>query len=76
VGLNEWNIKYCLLRVNETAMEKRKRFAQPDTRSLDINDDYAMEFWAREFVVSKKKLKAAILVAGTSAMDVRRELKK
>ena len=57
-------------------MEKRKRFAQPDTRSLDINDDYAMEFWAREFVVSKKKLKAAILVAGTSAMDVRRELKK
>jgi len=57
-------------------MEKRKRFAEPDTRSLDINDDYAMEFWVREFGVSKKKLNAAILVAGTSAMDVRRELKK
>jgi bifunctional non-homologous end joining protein LigD len=57
-------------------MEKKRKLAEPDMRSVYIEDDYALDFWAREFEVSKAKLKAAVLVAGSSATDVKRELKK
>lgn len=56
-------------------MRKLKR-AKADTRSVDVDDAYALEFWASEFDVSHEKLKAAVLAAGTDARNVRRELNK
>jgi hypothetical protein len=47
-----------------------------DTRSVDIEDDYALEFWTKELNVSGHKLKAAVQAAGTSVPDIKRELKK
>jgi len=57
-------------------MERKLKLRAEDTRSVDIDDAYTLDFWAREFNVSKDKLKAAVLVAGNSAPDVKRELKK
>jgi hypothetical protein len=57
-------------------MLRKIKAATADTRSVDVEDDYALEFWAREFNVSKPKLVAAVLAAGTSVPDVKRELKK
>jgi len=57
-------------------MERKLKSRAEDTRSVDIDDAYTLDFWAREFNVSKDKLKAAVLVAGNSAPDVKRELKK
>ena len=57
-------------------MERKIKLKEPDTRSINIDDDYALEFWARELNVSQKKLKAAVQVAGTYVTDVKRELKK
>jgi hypothetical protein len=57
-------------------MERKVKPSAPDTRTIDINDEYALEFWSKEFNVSRSKLKAAITVAGDAAGDVRRELKK
>lgn len=57
-------------------MERKIKPSAADTRSIDIEYDYALDFWAREFNVSQDKLKAAVLIAGTAAPDVKRELKK
>jgi hypothetical protein len=41
-----------------------------DNRSVDIEDQYAIEFWAKEFGVTQAGLKAVVLVAGTGLPDV------
>ena len=57
-------------------MQRKLKGVMADTRSVNVDDDYAMEFWARELNVSKSKLVAAVVVAGTSVPDIKRELKK
>lgn len=57
-------------------MNRKLKPAQQDTRTVDIEDSYALEFWAKEFNVTREKVKAAVSAAGTAAPDVKRELKK
>ncbi|GAA4329028.1 hypothetical protein GCM10023149_33410 [Mucilaginibacter gynuensis] len=57
-------------------MNRKIKGTTTDARTVDIDDAYALEFWAREFNVSQDKVKAAVLAAGTIAPDVKRELKK
>ena len=57
-------------------MGKKLKPSVADTRSVDIEDDYALNFWASTFNVSHAKLKAAVRAVGTAAVDVKRELKK
>jgi len=57
-------------------MERRLKPFTPDNRSIDIIDDYALEFWARELNVTYDKLKKAVRTIGTAVPDVVRELKK
>ena len=57
-------------------MERKLKPKAKDTRTVDIDDAYTLDFWAKEFNVSKEKLMAAVLAAGTNAPDVKRELKK
>jgi len=56
-------------------MQRKLKGAAADTRSVDVDDDYTLEFWAKELNVSKAKLIAAVLAAGTSVPDIKRELK-
>ncbi len=57
-------------------MNRKLKPAQKDTRTVDIEDTYALEFWAKEFNVTREKVKAAVSAAGNAAPDVKRELKK
>lgn len=57
-------------------MERRLKAPLPDTRTVDIDDAYTLDFWMKEFNVSEAKLKSAVLAVGSSAPDVKRELKK
>jgi hypothetical protein len=57
-------------------MNRGNNHAMADTRSIDINDEYALDYWARELNVSQAKIKNAVLIAGTAVIDVKRELKK
>ncbi|WP_158642809.1 DUF3606 domain-containing protein [Mucilaginibacter ginsenosidivorax] len=57
-------------------MERKLKPKAEDTRTVDIDDAYTLDFWAKEFGVSKEKLMAAVFAAGTNARDVKRELKK
>ncbi|MBE9584254.1 DUF3606 domain-containing protein [Mucilaginibacter sp. JRF] len=52
----------------------RKR-SRPDTRFIDIEDEYALIFWAKELDVSTKKIKNAVLAVGPLVIDVTRRLK-
>jgi len=36
-------------------MERKIKPSAADTRTLDIEDDYALHFWAQEFNVSHEK---------------------
>ena len=47
-----------------------------DTRSINIDDDYALEFWMRELNVSRVKLKNAVIAVGMVKIDVKRELNR
>lgn len=53
-----------------------KTKSSDDTRSIDMDDEYAVDFWTRELSVTQAKLKAAVKAVGNSVSDVRRELKK
>lgn len=57
-------------------MERKLKPRGEDTRSVDIEDAYTLDFWARELDVSKAKLRAAVLAVGSAVRDVKRELKK
>jgi len=57
-------------------MERKLKAKAEETRTVDIDDAYTLDFWAKEFNVSKEKLVAAVLAAGNNAPDVKRELKK
>jgi len=57
-------------------MERKLKAKAEDTRTVDIDDAYTLDFWAKEFNVSKEKLVAAVLAASNNAPDVKRELKK
>ena len=57
-------------------MNRKVKKSSADSRSVDIDDEYALDFWARELSVTEVRLKAAVLVAGTALPDVKRELTK
>ena len=62
--------------LTKTKMDRKIKPLPPDTRSVDIEDTYAVAYWAKEFNVSAKQLKEAVRIAGINAPDVKRELKK
>lgn len=57
-------------------MNRKRKAVVEDTRMVDIEDEYALELWTREFNVSEEKLKAAVMIAGQAVPDVKRQLKK
>jgi hypothetical protein len=55
-------------------MNRKVKKSGADSRSVDIDDEYALDFWAKELGVTQVRLKAAVLAAGTGVPDVKREL--
>lgn len=57
-------------------METKKRAAVQDTRSVDLGDDYAVDYWTKQLNTTKAKLQAAVAEVGDSFEAVKRQLKK
>ena len=57
-------------------MENKRKGSAPDTRSVDINDDYAVDYWILELNTTKGKLLAAVAEVGDSFEEVKRQLKR
>ena len=47
-----------------------------DAKSINVNEDYEVEYWTKAFGVSAEQLKEAVKRAGVMADDVRAELRR
>lgn len=56
-------------------MNRKLKPSVPDTRSVDIEDEYAVAYWSRELSITQTRLKAAVKAAGTAITDVKKQLK-
>jgi hypothetical protein len=57
-------------------MDDKTKTGSPDSKLINVNENYEVEYWTKEFGVSKEKLKEAVAAAGTSAAAVREYLGK
>ena len=58
------------------ANSKFPRAAPPDNDKINIHDSNEMRVWIKAFGISREKLEAAVLAAGTDAVKVRLYLSK
>jgi Protein of unknown function (DUF3606) len=56
------------------ANNKFPQKAASDNDQINIHDSNEMRIWIKAFGISKEKLEAAVLVAGTDAVKVRLHL--
>lgn len=57
-------------------MENKIKQRVQDTRTVDVADDYAIDYWVQELSTTKSKLLAAVAEVGDSFEAVKRHLKK
>ncbi len=48
----------------------------PDSKRINVNEDYELRYWSEKFSVSNEKLKSAVEKVGTSAEKVEEYLKR
>ena len=46
-----------------------------DRRTINLNEDWEVEYWSKKFNVTAEKLRAAVNAHGNSATEVRKQLK-
>jgi hypothetical protein len=57
-------------------MDDKTKAGSPDSKFININEDYEVQYWTKELGVSKEKLAEAVAAAGTSVAAVREYLSK
>ena len=57
-------------------MDNTKKTGSPDSKTINLSEDYEVAYWTKEFGISKKELSEAVAAAGKSAEAVRKHLKK
>ena len=57
-------------------MEIKKKPGSPDSRTINLSDDYEVYYWTTQLGVNNKKLTEAVNAVGNSSEAVRRYLKK
>jgi hypothetical protein len=57
-------------------MDNTSKTGSPDSKRINMNEDYEVQYWTKELNVSKEKLQEAVDAAGNSAAAVREYLNK
>lgn len=57
-------------------MENKKRGIIEDMRTVDLTDDYTVEYWTQELRTTKAKITAAIVEVGDVCEAVKKQLKR
>jgi hypothetical protein len=57
-------------------MDNTKKINTPDSKTINLNEDYEVAYWTKELGISKDQLKSAIDKVGKSAEAVRKHLNK
>jgi hypothetical protein len=72
-----WHCLLLCVHTNETTiMDNKTKTGSPDSRRINMEEDYEVEYWTTILDVTRAKLKAAVNAVGTSAAAVRKYLKK
>lgn len=57
-------------------MDNTKKTGSPDSKTINLSEDYEVAYWTKELGVSKQQLTDAIASVGKSADAVREYLNK
>ena len=57
-------------------MDDKTKTGTPDSKLINVNENYEVEYWTKELGVSKEELKEAVRAVGSSAAAVREHLGK
>ena len=57
-------------------MDDKTKTGSPDSKLINVNENYEVEYWTKELDCSKEKLKEAVNEVGTSVAAVRAYLAK
>jgi hypothetical protein len=57
-------------------MDDKTKTGSPDSKLINMNEDYEVQYWTKELGVSKEKLQEAVDAAGTSVAAVKLYLQK
>ena len=57
-------------------MDDKTKTGSPDSKFINVNEDYEITYWTKELGVSKEELETAVKAAGTSVSAVKEYLKK
>lgn len=57
-------------------MDNTSKTGTPDSKTINLNEDYEVTYWTKEFNVSQDELKNAVDAVGKSVDAVRKYLKK
>lgn len=57
-------------------MDDKTKTGSPDSKFINVNEDYEVAYWTKELAVTKAELEAAVKAAGTSVSAVKKYLNK
>jgi hypothetical protein len=57
-------------------MDDKTKTGTPDSKLINLNEDYEVQYWTKELGVSKEKLEEAVNAVGSSTAAVREYLGK
>jgi len=57
-------------------MDDKSKTGTPDSKFINVNEDYEVSYWTKELGISKEELVAAVEAAGTSVSAVKEYLNK
>lgn len=55
-------------------MDDKSKRGPADRERINIHEDYELEYWSKELVVSKERIKEAVRAVGVMVKDVKRYL--
>ena len=55
--------------------DNQERAGSPDSRRINVDQDYEMRYWSKELGVTPDRLREAVKAAGTSVAAVRSHLR-
>jgi len=57
-------------------MDDKTKTGSPDSKFINVNEDYEVAYWTKELGISKEQLEEAVKAAGTSVSAVKEYLNK
>jgi hypothetical protein len=57
-------------------MDSKSNTGAPDSKTINLNEDYEVSYWTKELGVSKEQLTEAVDKAGKSVIAVKEYLNK